>query len=109
MKIIPESIIKVNRDISKKQNFSKDTSASESTAKASAVDKITIEQSPGAALSDAEFIAQLKKNILSEIKAGAPEHKLGDLKQQIALDEYDVNIPDIVRKLMLDSHEASYE
>jgi len=109
MKIVPENIIKVNRDVSKKQNHSKDTAASESAAKLPAGDKITIGSNQAPALSDAEFIAQLKKNILSEIQAGAPEHKLADLKQQIALDEYDVNIPDIVKKIMLDSNEGSYE
>ena len=109
MKIIPESVIKINRDVSKKQNQGKDTAAFESAPKASVGDKITIGSNQAPALSDAEFIAQLKKTILSEIQAGAPEHKLADLKQQIALDEYDINIPDIVKKIMLDSTEASYE
>ena len=110
MKIIPESIIKINKDVSKKQNQGKDmTASSESAPKTSAGDKITIASNQVPALTDAEFIAQLKKTILSEIQAGAPEHKLADLRQQIALDEYDINIPDIVKKIMLDSTEASYE
>ena len=111
MKIIPENVIKINRDIAKKQSLNKNKDASEAASdpalRSSACDKITIESSQGPALSDAELIAQLKKNILSDIQAGTPEHKLNDLKQQIALDEYDVNIPDIIRKLMLD--EGSYE
>ena len=109
MKIIPESVIKINKDVLKKQNQGKDTASFESAPKASASDKITIASNQVPALTDAEFIAQLKKNILSEIQAGAPEHKLADLKQQIALDEYDVNIPDIIKKIMLDSTEANYE
>jgi hypothetical protein len=110
MKVIPESVIKLNRDILKKQNHSsKDMKAFESPVKASACDKLTIESNQNPALSDDQLIALLKKNIMSEIQAGAPERKLDDLRQQIALDEYDVNVPDIVRKMMLDSYEVSYE
>ena len=113
MKIIPESAIKMNRDVLKKQNQGKEGQAAptapEASAKPSACDKLTIESSQNTALSDAEFIAQLKKNILSEMQAGASERKLNDLKQQIALDEYDINVPEVVRKIMLDSPEVSYE
>jgi len=108
MKITPDNILKINRDVTKKQPETKSTVASNSTSKPFAQDKITIESNQGLTLSDVEFVTQLKKNILAEIKAGAPEHKLIDLKQQIALNEYDVNVPEVVRKIMLDSHEVSH-
>jgi len=107
MKIIPDSSIKLNRDVAKKHNHTKDAAAFDLASKSAARDKITITSTQSHALSDAEFMAQLKKSILSDIQAGAPEHKLSDLKQQIALDEYDINISDIVRKMMLDSSEVS--
>ena len=108
MKIIPENIINTNKDILRKQPQNKGAAVSENVAKASDYDKITIGSKPDADVTDAQLISQLKKGILAEIQAGAPEHKLAGLKQQIALDEYDVNIPDIIRKIMLDA-EVNYE
>ena len=108
MKIIPENIIKVNSDIVKKQNQGKSASESGLPAKSAPRDKITIESAPAVTLSDAELVAQLKKSILNDIQAGADRHKLNDLKRQIALEEYDVNIPEVVKKIMLDA-ENTYE
>ena len=109
MKIVPENIINSNRNIAKKQNVSENRQSPEAAGKASDFDKITIASNEKTGIPDAQFIAQLKKSIMSEIQAGAPEHKLDGLKRQIALDEYDINVPDVVRRIMLDSPEASYE
>ena len=108
MKIIPESIIKVNSDIAKKQNQGKSASDAGLPVKSVPRDKITIESAQPTALSDAELVAQLKRSILNDIQAGADMHKLNDIKKQIALDAYDVNIPEVVKKIMLDA-ENSYE
>lgn len=109
MKIVPENIINSNRNIANKQNANESKQAPEASAKSSDYDKLTIASSDKGGVPDAQFIAQLKKGILSEIQAGAPEHKLDGLKRQIALGEYDVNVPDVVRKIMQDNPEASYE
>jgi len=109
MKIIPEQIINNNRDVLKKQDVAKKSMQPETAAKASACDTITIEAKQAAEITDAQFIAQLKKMVLADIQAGTPEYKLEGLKQQIALDEYDVNIPDIVKKLMNVSSEVGHE
>ena len=109
MKIIPENIIKTNKDIVRKPFPDKDAAAPEAAEKSSGRDKITIASNQSGEITDAQFIAQLKKSIISDIQAGAPEHKLNDLKQQIALDEYDVNISDIIRKIMHDNPEGGYE
>ena len=109
MKIIPENIINSNRSIANKQNASENKQASGVSGKPSDYDKLTIASSEKTGVPDAQFIAQLKKSIMSEIQAGAPERKLDALKRQIALDEYDINIPDVVRKIMLDAPEAIYE
>jgi len=103
MKIIPENILNSNRNIARKQDSGDKKSAVETAFKSSDYDKITIGANQKNDLSDAQFIAQLKKGILAEIQAGAPEYKLEDLKQQIALDKYDVNVPDIARKMLLDN------
>lgn len=108
MKIIPEQIIN-NRDLLRKQDAGKKSAQPETAVKASACDTLTIDATRSAGISDAQFISQLKKGIMSDIQAGAPEHKLDSLKQQIALDEYDVNIPEIVKKLMNVSPEVNYE
>ena len=107
MRIIPDSSIKLNRDVAKRQNQGKETNVTDSASKSAAHDKITISSTQSPVLSDADLLAQLKKSILGDIQSGASEHKLGGLKQQIALDEYDLNVPDIVRKMMLDSNEVS--
>jgi len=109
MKIIPESLINSNRNIVRKQGSDGTKTASETVSKSSDFDRITIGANQKTGIPDELFIAQLKKSILSEIQAGAPEYKLDALKQQITLDEYDVNIPDIIRKLLLDNPEANYE
>ncbi|MCL1809362.1 MAG: hypothetical protein FWG42_06340 [Clostridiales bacterium] len=109
MKIVPENIVSGNRNIARKQNPNENRGLQEAAAKPEGRDKITIAPSRGSDIPDAQFIAQLRKNIVSEIMAGAPEYKLDDLRQQAALGEYDVNIPDIIRKMLLDSHEVNHE
>ena len=109
MKIIPENIVNNNKNIARKQSPEENKTAPEPGLKASGQDKITIEANQNAEMTDSQFISQLKRSILSEIQAGAPEHKLDDLKKQIALNEYDINIPDIIRKMLLDSQEACNE
>jgi len=109
MKIIPENIINSNRNIVRKQSSDDTKTASETVSKSSDFDRLTIGANQKAGVPDEQFIAQLKKSILADIQAGAPEYKLEGLKQQITLDEYDVNIPDIIRKMLLDNPEASYE
>ena len=109
MKIVPENIINSNRNIVNKKNSNENKPVSETAEKSSDYDKLTIASNEKAGLPDAQFIAQLRKGVMSEIQAGAPEHKLDGLRRQIALDEYDINIPDIVRKLIQDSPEANYE
>ena len=106
MKIIPESLIAGNKNITRRQSADDCKTPSESVGKSLGRDKITIAASQGE-VSDAQLIAQLKKSLSAEIQAGASERKLDDLRQEIALGEYDVNIPDIIRKMLLD--EAPYE
>lgn len=108
MKIIPEQLMN-NRDVLRKQNLDKKGAQPESAAKSAACDKITIEARQSEGLSDAQFIAQLKKGILSDIQAGASERKLDDLRQQIALGEYDVNASDVAKRIMNVGPEANYE
>jgi len=108
MKIIPDSIISGNRNIAKKQSHDDNRPASGTVSKSSDYDKITIGAVQKDGIPDAQFIAQLKKSILADIQAGAPEYKLDDLKQQIALDKYDINVPDVIRKILLDN-EANHE
>ena len=108
MKIIPDGILN-GREIARKQNHGKNAAPSGPVAKPAACDRITIESNQNDRMSDAQLITQLKKSIMSEIQAGAPEYKLADLKQQIAMNKYDVNISDIIRKLLLDSPEVNYE
>ena len=103
MKIIPENMLNSNRNITKKHDSDNKKPAAGAISKSSDYDKVTIGADKKTGLSDAQFVAQLKKGILAEIQAGAPEYKLDDLKQQIALDEYDVNVPDIARKILLDN------
>ena len=109
MKIIPENLINSNRNIAKKQQSEEPKPASDGISKPSDFDKMTIGTTQKTGIPDEQFILQLKKSILSEIQAGAPEYKLEDLKQQIALGEYDTNVSDVIRKLTLDNPEANYE
>ena len=108
MKIIPENIINPNRDIARKQGGGKGSQSSEAAARSS-FDKITIESNQNQGMSDEQLISQLKKSILSDIQTGAPEYKLNDLKQQIALDEYDINLTETIRKIMFGNPEVPYE
>jgi len=109
MKIIPENMLNANKEILRKPAQSKEAPVSGAAAKPSGYDTITIAANPNTGVTDEQYIAQLKKNILSDINSGATAHKLTDLRQQIALGDYDVNVPDIVRKIMQDNPEASYE
>lgn len=109
MKIIPENAALNSRNITRRANPDENKATPGSASKPAGCDKITIASSQNAGISDAQFVSQLKRGILSDIQAGAPEYKLDDLRQQIALGEYDVNIPDIIRKMLLDSQEAPHE
>jgi len=109
MKIIPGNMFNTGRDVMRKQSQSEAAAPKDAAAKTAGRDKIIIESTQNPGLSDAQLIAQLKKSILSEIQAGAPEYKLTDLKQQVALDKYDINISEIIRKLLLDNPEVNYE
>ena len=71
--------------------------------KNSVQDTITIRSGGAPASSDSQFIQMVKKHLLSEIGAGASEYKLNDLRCQVALGQYDVNISEIVRKMTLES------
>lgn len=64
------------------------------------VDRITI--SSRANKISGQFIADLREQILNQVKAGADPHMLDDLKRQVSLGEYDVNPADIVRRMMCD-------
>jgi hypothetical protein len=109
MKVNPEIAIQNNKSIARKQAANENRQAGETGFKSSDFDKITIASNDKNGIPDAQFIMQLKKSILAEIQAGSPEHKLDDLKQQIALNQYDINIPDIVRKIMPAAPEAGNE
>ncbi|MCL1983143.1 MAG: hypothetical protein FWG53_08695 [Clostridiales bacterium] len=109
MKIIPENIVPGGRNVARKQNSDENRALHGAAAKPEGCDKITIAPNRDADVPDAQFIAQLRKSIVSEILAGAPEYKLDDLRQQAALGEYDVNIMDIIRKMLLDSQEVKNE
>jgi anti-sigma28 factor (negative regulator of flagellin synthesis) len=61
-------------------------------------DRITIDANQ--TLSDEQFIKQLSKKISDEVKAGASQAELEDLKRQIALGEYDIDVDDIVSKIL---------
>ena len=109
MKIIPENIINNIRNITRKQNPVENQSRAEAALKTAGRDEIIIAANLNTEISDEQFIAQLKKSVLSEIQTGASEYTLESLKQQIALNEYDINTPDIIRKMLLDKYEVSYE
>jgi len=109
MKIIPEHLVNSNRNVIKKQKTDEQKPASDTVSKSSDFDKITIGATQKTGTPDEQFVMQLKKSILSEIQAGASDYKLEGLKQQIALGEYDVNVADITRKIMLDNPEVGYE
>ena len=109
MKIIPENLINSNRNIVKKQKQDDYKPASDSVSKSSDFDKITIGATQKIGIPDEQFVAMLKKSIITDIQGGAPDYKLDDLKQQIALNEYDVNVPDTIRKMLLDTSEVNYE
>jgi len=108
MKIIPESLLN-SRNIVKKQKAEEQTPASDGVSRSSDFDKITIGAAEKTGIPDEQFVSQLKKSILAEIQAGASEYKLEGLKKQIALNEYDINVPDITKRIMLDNPEANYE
>ena len=112
MKVVPESIINNNRNIAKKTNPDDSPARAETAARPSERDKIIITSNQGTdntGISDAQFISRLKRSILSEVQTDAPEYMLDSLKQRIALNEYDINVPDIIRKMLLDNYEVNYE
>lgn len=65
-------------------------------------DSLTIHGSSDEQLSTSRFVDILKQKISSEVNAGAAPEKLDALKQQIAFQEYDINVTDIVRKMIQD-------
>jgi len=108
MKILPQRI-NVNPDINNLQNVKKNNAISGTVKKSADYDKIIIGAGNPAGISDDQFIATLKKAIMSEIQAGASERKLNDLKNQIAVDQYEINASDIVKRMMLDNYEVNYD
>ena len=107
MKIIPSGLPR-NPDVTNAQIPKKSRVSSEEAAKQADCDKITIGASNSSGPSDAQLIASLKKSIMTDIWAPAPEQKINDLKQQIALNQYDINPGDIAKRLMHDS-EADHD
>lgn len=65
-------------------------------------DQLTIRQTPITQKSDEQFILSLKNQLSSEVKTGASQYKLDDLRRQVTLNEYDKNIADIARKILMD-------
>ncbi len=51
-------------------------------------------------MSDEEFAAALGRRISSEVRAGASAQDMSDIKQQIALGTYDINVNDIIKKII---------
>lgn len=103
MKILPNGI--KNSDgyqVSKLAQKEKEMkTAGDATMKAAGkTDTLTIKSVPEEIKVDAQFVENLKNQILSEVKAGADLHKMDDLKKQISLGQYDINPADIVRKMM---------
>lgn len=105
MKVLPSSVNR-NPEINNLRNISKNCVMPGTVKKEADYDRITIGAASSSALSEDQFIVSLRKTISAEIQAGAPEQKLHDLKQQVAMNEYEINPSDIVRRLMLDSGEV---
>ena len=111
MKIIPPGITR-NPDVSNlydaKKKRAESGDAPKEGGKAVDRDKMTIGADSSPVLSDAQLIASLKKSIMADIQAGASQQKIANLKQQVALNEYDINPADIARRMLLDN-EANYD
>lgn len=74
----------------------------QAAAKSSGFDQITISRSADVKLSDDQFANMLSKQLSNEVKAGTSSYELNDLQRQVALEQYDINPTDIVRKMMFE-------
>lgn len=75
---------------------------SASTRKNANYDQLTIHQTTNPIANDEQFISVLKDQLSSEVKMGASQYKLDDLRRQVALNQYDLNPADIARKILMD-------
>ncbi len=69
-----------------------------SAVRSRTVDLVTI--SGGRPMSDTDFISSLSMKLSSEVRAGAAERDIFDIKQQIAFGEYDINAGDIASRIV---------
>ena len=111
MKIIPPGVTRSPEAHSlhgAKKSRAASGDAAKETGKETDRDKITIGANHPSGPTDAQLIASLKSGIMADMQTGASQQKINSLKQQIALNQYDVNPSDIAKRLMLDS-EANYD
>lgn len=105
MKIFTDRSVVRNTSNNIKNNAANNTgrtssSEAQTSAKASGFDQILINRTADAKLSDDQFVGMLTKQLSSEVKSGTSPYVLEDLQRQVALNQYDVNVSDIARKLI---------
>lgn len=83
-----------------KSNDAKTAGSAQNADRGSGFDQIMISRSETEKVSDDQFVNMLKKQLSSEVKAGASSYALDDLQRQIALGQYDINASDIARRLI---------
>lgn len=62
-------------------------------------DTLTIQSEKANSLSDEQFLSVTTKRIAAEVRQGASEYKLQDLRRQVALGEYDIGVNEMIRKM----------
>lgn len=77
------------------------TSASGKLKNSKNFDDIIIHYNNASDTNSDAFINDIKNKIMADVKSPAASYKLNDLKSQIALGEYQINISDIAKKILL--------
>lgn len=78
----------------KKSEFSAVLNAESMGAK----DSVAI--SSGRNMNDDEFIASLSRKISADVRSGSSLNDMRNIKEQIALGTYDINVNDIAKKIL---------
>jgi anti-sigma28 factor (negative regulator of flagellin synthesis) len=91
------------KNVAKPDNAAKTEKKTDKAGFADALSKVmsdSIQINSNQNLSDEQFIRQLSKKISDEVKAGTSQAKLDEIKRQIALGEYEIDVDDIVGKIL---------
>ena len=91
--------IAANNQISRSDSLRKTEKSSFQTMMSGEIND-SIQIASGKSMSDDEFIQSLSANLSNQVKAGHSALDLNDIKQQIALGEYDINASDIAKKIL---------